>query len=435
MTPSPEDAQDSHGAVPASGTSDRRAFLADGAALGASAILTALVGLLGWLLAARLLTPPEVGRASAFVNGFVFVAGLAELGLGQASLKWLPGAGEHAPRLVTRVYAGVVASALVLGIVWGLITRNDLADQTGLGVAATLGLYVLACLAWSTFHVQDFILTGLGLARWVPVENLSFGFLRIVLLVGLAKAFGALGVILSWVVPTLAAAVVVSAVLALRRGRCAGVPGVVPSRAKVTRLTGSTYASTIGITFMINLVPLVVTARFGPSIGAVFFIVWNGVAAVELAAAGFGSALVVRLRGDSMFLLRAALRQVLPLFVVPLLIAALAAEPLLLLFGKDYADAGTTMLRLVCLGLALRLVSVLVVAIHLTATRTVRLVLINLGTAVAMIATAGLLDTNGSLTFLGLGYVVIQVVVVVVALLDLRGCAQRERAQASAVTA
>ncbi|GGF35309.1 hypothetical protein GCM10011519_05920 [Marmoricola endophyticus] len=398
---------------------DERAFLTDGVSLGFSAVASALVGLLGWLLAARLLDPTEVGRASAFVNAFVFCAGVAELGLGQACLKWLPRAGAHTHRILTRVYVGVIASALVVSVVWGVATRGSLSSQMGLTAHWAVLLFVLASLAWTLLHVQNFVLTGLGAARWVPVEMLTFGVARIVLLVALAHPYGALGVVWSWVVPTALAVLVLLAVLLVRRRRLDGRPGELPTRQAAVRMAGSIYVSTFGMTLMISLVPLVVTATYGPALGAVFFIVWNGVAAIEQAAAGFASALVVRLSGDSVVLLRQALRRVLPLFGVPLLLAAAVSAPLLHVFGGTYPAEGTTLLRLVCLGLLVRVIGSMVVGIHLAADRTVRLVLVNTVPALAMVLAVVTLPVHGSLTLLGVAYVVIQVVVSGAAVLDL----------------
>lgn len=419
MSPTPEGVQNSPIPPHPEAGSSQKAFLADGAALGASAIVTALIGLVGWLLAARILEPAEVGRASAFVNGFIFVAGVAELGVGQACLKWLPAAGSQTRVILVRVYTGVLASAAVVGVMWALVMRNEITDQVGSGTLVAVLLFMVAAITWTLFHVQNIVLTALGAARWVPVEMIPFGLVRVVLLVVLARSYGALGIILSWVLPTLAAVLVVALTLLWRRHRRDGEAGTVPDRRSAVRMAGSIYVSTVGVTLVVSLVPVLVTGRYGPAVGAVFFIVWNGVAAVELAAIGFGSALVIRLSGESMTLLKQSLRQVLPLFAIPLAIAALLAEPLLSLFGGHYADEGTALLRWVCAGLLLRLVGVMVVSIHLSQERTVRLVLVNAAPAVALIVAITLLPVRPDLGALGLTYLIVQVVVTTISVLDL----------------
>ena len=106
-------------------------------------------------------------------------------------------------------------------------------------------------------------------------------------------------------------------------------------------------------------------ARYGAATGAVFSVVWLGLAALDVAGLGFGNALIVRLRGRSWWVFQSAAVRVVPLFAVPLAVAAVLAGPLLGLFGSEYADAGQAMLRLVVLGAIFRVVVVLVCAVAL----------------------------------------------------------------------
>jgi O-antigen/teichoic acid export membrane protein len=398
-------------------------FLADGSALGASALLTALAGLVGWLVAARTLSPSEVGHASAFVNAFLMIAALSELGTGQAMLRWLPRTGSAAPVLVRRVYAVTLATCLVLSVVWALSASGIVGRATDpLGRTGTTVLFVVAGLAWTLFHLQDDVLTGAGAARWVPLENLLFGAVRIVLLLVLAGPLGSLGIVLSWVLPMVLCDLLVNGLLALRSSRLADRPAWLPRRREVLTTTGSTFAALIGLTLLYNLVPLVVVARFGAATGAVFFVVWMGVVALDLAIVGFGNALVVRLHGAPLHLLRHALTRVLAIFAVPLLVAALAASPLLNLFGEVYARDGRTLLRWLVLGVVFRLVVMLVAAIHLGAGRPLGMALLQGVTAVAVIALAALVPRSGAATELaaiGIGFVLVHVVVAVVAVADL----------------
>jgi O-antigen/teichoic acid export membrane protein len=386
-------------------------------------MLTALAGLVGWLVAARTLSPTDVGHASAFVNAFLMVAALAELGTGQAMLRWLPRTGSAAPVLVRRVYGATLATCLVLSLVWALAAAGIVGRATEpLGRTGSTVLFVVAGLAWTLFHLQDDVLTGVGAARWVPVENLVFGAVRIVLLLVLAGPLGSLGIVLSWVLPMVLCDLLVNGFLAVRSGRLAGRPAWLPERREVLATTGSTFAALVGLTLLYNVVPLVVVARFGAAAGAVFFVVWMGVVALDLAIVGFGNALVVRLHGAPLQLLRHALTRVLAIFALPLLVAALAASPLLGLFGDVYARDGAVLLRWVVLGVVFRLVVMLVAAIHLGAGRPLGMAVLQGVTAVAVIALAGLVpltDAGSELATIGIGFVLVHVLVAAVAVADL----------------
>ncbi|RLV48614.1 hypothetical protein D9V37_12765 [Nocardioides mangrovicus] len=387
-------------------------------------MFTALIGLVGWLLAARLLHPAQVGHAAAFVNGFLLVAAIAELGLSQAAMRWLTHAGSLAPRLLRRVYAGALASCLVAAVLWTLVAPVD--RWSGLGPVGGRALFVVAALVWMLFHVQDFVLTGLGAARWVPVENVGFGIVRIGLLVLLADRFGALGLILSWVIGTALCVVAVSAGL-LRNAHRATGPGRLPTRREATLTAGGTWFAMMGTTLLNNLVPVVVVARYGAATGAVFAVVWLGLNALDVASIGFGNAAVVRLRGGSWRMFGQAARRVLPLFAGPLLVAGLLAHPLLQLFGPLYAAEGQTMLRLVVSGALLRAVVVLVAAVHFARDRVGHMAALHWASALSLVALAGVAPTGRGLALLGAGYLVIQVVLAVLAMLDLVGSSSRER--------
>lgn len=402
-----------------------RQFLLDGAALSASALLTASVGLVGWLIAARLQPPEVVGVATAFVNSFMLVAAVAEIGLGPAMLRWLPRAGAKAPTLVLRTYAASLSAAVVLAVLWRLVFEEPVDDATGALWAGSV-LFVVACAAWVVFHLQDEVLTGLGAARWVPVENLVFAAARIGLLLALASSLDAWGILLSWVLPTVAIVLVVNvclAVTARRRAdrRTEAAPGRLPTRREVRALLGPTYPAAIATAVMYNVVPLSVVTRSGAELGAVFFVVWMGLNALDVAGTGIGNALVVRLsttREDGVHLLARAGARVLPVVAGALVVPFLVAEPLLALFGPEYADAGTTVLRWVVVGFLGRMVVLLVAAIHLGAGRGVRMALLQGVNAVAMIAMVWLVPATG-LAVVGAAFAGLQLAIAALAVLDL----------------
>ncbi len=394
----------------------------DGAALGASALLTALAGLVGWLIAARMLPQGEVGAASAFVNSFMLVAALAELGLGPALLRWLPLAGGRTLALLRRVYPIVVGAAAVFGVVWHFFLTSTVPAATaplGLGLA-TFG-FVLAAVGWTLFHLQDEILTGIGLAKIVPVENILFAALRLVLLLLLGPSLGALGVVISWVLPTVLTVLVVSVGLFVRSSRRTALPGTLPTRPEIVRLIVPVYPASIGVTITYNVIPLIVTARFGTAAGAAFFVVWMGLNALDLAANGYGNALVIRLvrvPGLSSQLLRRAASRILP-FALPTLAVAFAFSGVLLgWFGDDYRDAAEGLMRWILVGFVARVGVLLITSVHLGAGRAGRLAFLQLLNAGGLILIVSLVPAS-SLTPIGIAFFCWQVVMVGIAAADL----------------
>jgi O-antigen/teichoic acid export membrane protein len=352
-------------------------LVVDGLALGGSALLSALAGFLSWLVAARTQPQAVVSTASAFVSAFILVASLAELSLGPAFLRWLPQAGHRVGRLIRNVYVCVLGAALVLSAIWLLVpaSRAVLAATYPLSPAFGAALFTVCAMSWVLFHLQDEVLTGLHVAKWVPLENLLAAVSRLLLLVLLAPLLGALGIVLAWAITTVVtvAAISVGVTIAARRRR--SIQGRLPTRSQVIRFSGSMYPANIASSVTAHLVPLIVIARYGPEDGAVFFIVWMGLSALELAGIGLGNAMATRLAGGQhwteRYVARSSARFI--LFALPVLVVGfLAAGLALSIFGPAYQATGTDLLRWVIVGFAVRLFVLLGTAVYIGAGRGMR---------------------------------------------------------------
>ncbi|WP_236794537.1 lipopolysaccharide biosynthesis protein [Amycolatopsis sp. GM8] len=392
-----------------------KGMVADGLALSASAGITAVAGMVGWVLAARLLPAAEVGDTSAFVSGFLLIAGVAELGLGPAILRWLPRSGAKNRRLLARGYLAVLLGGLAGSAVFVLVPAGaDVVHRLPAGVL----LFVPAAVGWTLFQFQDAVLTGLGQARWVPVENGSFSVLRLALLGALAPVVGSLGLVLSWMVPTVLGVVVVT-VLVFRRVRPGAGPGELPDRREVVRLLAPTYPATVCVVVLYNLVPLIILHRFGAEANAVFFVVWTAINALDVAATAFVNPLVVRLSAEpehARSLVRGAGGRLFLVFAPVLLIGGVLAGLLLAIFGRDYTQ-GTDLLRILLAAQLPRLAVVLAVGVHLAAGRGLGVAALHAVTALAAVVLALVMPSQ--LTF-GIGMLVAQGVLAVVVLADLR---------------
>jgi O-antigen/teichoic acid export membrane protein len=390
-------------------------MIADGLALSASAAITAVAGMVGWILAARLLPTAEVGDTSAFVSGFLLIAGIAELGLGPAILRWLPRAGSLRPRLLARSYLAVLLGGLIGSAVFVLVPAGAEVVQK---LPAGAALFIPAGVGWTLFQFQDAVLTGLGRARWVPVENGSFSVARLVLLGVLAPIIGSLGLVLSWMVPTVLGVVVVT-VLVFRRVRPDPVPGALPDRREIVRLLAPTYPATVCLVVLYNLVPLIILHRFGADANAVFFVVWTAINALDVAATAFVNPLVVRMSaepGHARSLVRNLGARLVLVFTPVLLIGGLLAGVLLAIFGPEYTQ-GADLLRILLVSQLPRLVVVLGVAVHLAAGRGIGVAILHAATALFAVLLALFMPTE--LAF-GVGMLIAQGVLAVVVLVDLR---------------
>ena len=221
---------------------------------------------------------------------------------------------------------------------------------------------MLATAGWGVLHLSDFAFVALRRPWWSVARNLLLGVARIVPILVIGAGVTAPVLILTWVGPITASAVLFGAavvVLAARRAR-SGRPTDLPGRREVLAFLGPTWVGSLGQTALYAQVPLVVTFRFGPETGGGFFIVWQAITVIDIVATYFVSSLagsVAREPLRARALSRTALRRLLALFLPALAVGALLATPLLAIFGPDYTDQAGA-LRILLAAAAIRLVTI-----------------------------------------------------------------------------
>lgn len=411
-----------------SSTSPDNGSLGDGLALSLSQAINTVAGFGTWLIAAQIMSQAEFGLASAWVSAFILIAGIAQLNLGVGLLRWLPGAGRRAPRLVWSALLLIMPLSGVCGLVYVLAVPEFARTAAGdAPLSVGIVLFVLAAAGWGVFVVHDFVLVAIGKPWWTVWRNASFSLVRLGLLVGLGvgAGLGAQSVVLSWVAPIvlwIVAGSVALAVLVRRFARRSPVGGL-PSAREAGRFLGPTAVAQVGVGLLYNQVPILVTLRFGPEVGAAFYIAWQAVTVVDITAMFFMNSLsvhVAREPGRAVELAAAARRRLFLVFLPVLAAGALLARPVLSIFGPGYADA-TPILQIVLGGLALRLVVAHELGVrqacgHAMAYARLQLASTLLVLAVVALVPAGPGPTGQVLMPVAVGYVLVQLVSAVGAL-------------------
>ena len=387
------------GRAPSDGT------LGDGLAMSLAAGGAALVGMLGWIVAARVLTPEELGSATAFVSGFLLIAGITELNLGVGLLRWLPRAGSAARRLLvvgllTISGLGAVVAVLYLLLPGSSVIVDAVTGGPGGNRLGGAAIFVLAAVCYALFQQQDFVLVGLRRPWWAPARTVVFAVGRLGMLFAAGASLTTGLVVASWVVPTAACVVLVTAQAAwLTRRRARTAPaGVLPSRREALGFLGPTYLGQVATSVLLNQVPLLVVFRFGTADGAAFFLLWQAVTVVDVVATYFATSLaagVAREPHRAAELSRTTLRRLL-VIVLPLLgIGALVAGPVLSLFGPVYA-AQAPVLQILIGGLALRMLIVHRLGEHQAFGRSVRFARLALTATALVVAVVALVPTDAA---------------------------------------
>jgi O-antigen/teichoic acid export membrane protein len=328
----------------------------DGYALAANSAFTAVTGLVYWVVAAHQYSPRDVGVNAALISSMMFLSGIAGLNLANVVVRFLPEAGRRTARLTAIAYAAAAATALAVGLVFVLgvgewaPALDFLRDDLLLG-----GWFLVSTLGWCLFAIQDSVLTALGRAVWVPLENAVFALLKLGLLVVLAALMPVYGIFVSWTAAMLVSVVAVNAVIFMwlmpRRQPNAEALTTLRTRA-FRRYFAADYMCSVAWMSGTNLMPLVVTAVAGPAANAGYALAWAVSLPLYAFAASIGMSLVLHgSREDASLpdLERKAALQGARVLLPSVLVAVVLAPEILTLFGNGYSAAATTVLRLLAL--------------------------------------------------------------------------------------
>lgn len=361
-------------------------------ALVLNTVATSGLGVLYWVVAAHTYTTDAVGLNASAISAMIFLSGLAQLNLTSFLVRFVPAAGAWTARLVGYSYLTSILVSLVVVSVF-LLGLGIWTPALGFLRASPLlaGWFVLATVTWSIFTLQDSVLTGLGQAVWVPVENTLFGAVKLILLLLLATVFPSTGIFASWTIPVVLSLLPVNLLLfgrLLPRHHQTVTAATVPRDLRnILGFVGGDYIGALLLLASTTLMPVLVTHLAGASANAYFFQSWIIANSLQLMTINLATSLTVEVARDQTKLTlytRRIARQVLRLLVPAVAIIVLGAPYILRVFGQNYAAAGTGLLRLLALATLPGSVVVLTVAVARVRRRMREVVLIQ-GASAALI--------------------------------------------------
>ena len=327
-------------------------LLRNGYALMANTVVTGVLGLAYWLLAARHYSEANVGRASAAYSAMNLLAGITALSLIGAMARFIPQSGRGTGKLIRLGYGISVLSAIIGSAVFLLVAGRPGSSYSEL-TGVPIGIIFTGCvIIWSLFTLQDGALVGMRNASWVTLENAVFGVAKIAMLLPLAAVIPHTGLYVSWMVPAALAVpavnwLIFSKLLPRHKGIKGSAPP--PTRSQVGRFLAGDVSGALMLLASINLVPVLVAMFVAPGLNAYFYMAWTIGITLDLLAANMALSLTVEGAFDPVALARhakAALRRLMMLLVPAAIGIALLAPVILGLFGPGYAKYGAPILTL-----------------------------------------------------------------------------------------
>lgn len=332
---------------------------------------TSVLGMAFWVLAARRYSPGIVGASSAVISVMLLLANLAELNLTSAMVRFLPTAGPRRKAFIVRSYTlvaclGVLCGAGALPLLRHLtVVRRLLA----LGPGGTLW-FALAVGVWCLFALQDAVAIALRGSRWVAAENSAYGVMKLVTLVALATTAPKLGIFASWTIPMMltipAMNLIIFGSLLPAQQRVGGLTETLSRRHLREFITFEYFTGLVGVAAS-TFIQLLVLARLGEVDNAYFYVVWVTTSAFDLALLNVGSSLVAEAarQPDRLAPLTRALSRHLVTLLAPIVAILIVGAPYFLrILGAAYSSHSTTLLRLLALAVAPRIIITLWMSVN-----------------------------------------------------------------------
>lgn len=324
---------------------------ANGAALVANAGLSAALGFVFWMVAARRFNADALGVGAAVVSAATLAALLGKAGFDAVVIRYAPSSDAGGVRriLLRAVAAAVGLTALVALAILGLSVKGVPALDALRHPAYAAG-FVLLAVGTSAAWILDAFFISEQRADGVLLRNVAFNLVKIGVPLAIALEWAGRAVPLAWGLGLVASLVVALALLPRQLARHRA-DGAAPARGAIGYAMRN-YALNLS-EFLPGLVlPILVLQSLGAEENARFFLAWTLATVAFLASKAIAQSAFAALvrNGDA----RAAVGKGIALSLLVLGPAALAlyvGAPLFLgLFGDHYASAAS-LLRLLALSI------------------------------------------------------------------------------------
>jgi O-antigen/teichoic acid export membrane protein len=313
--------------------------------------IPSLTGFIFWVLAARLYSTENIGIASAAIAVNGLLVAISTLGLSNAIIRFLPGAGDRAEGMINSAFtvAGLVsilaAFIFIAGLkLWapGLLSiRNSPVFFIMFVLLVPLNLFDTLCgVIYVAQRRSDLIL----------LQDSIASLLRFLPLFLLATLFAYFGIFVSWGLALLIATIIGIFILLPKM-----LNGRRPKPAINRKIFGEMIqfsASNYGVSLLSmassSILPLIVLNRLGAAQNAYFFVSWTISSTIATVPSAITTALFAEGSNNEKSLDNDVKRSLLFIFVllVPLVIMVLFfGKWILLIFGAKYSQNALALLK------------------------------------------------------------------------------------------
>jgi len=322
----------------------------------ANTVLTGLIGVLFWAVAARLMSQTALGAGATVISLITLLSNIGQVNLSYSLPVLLPMAGRRRRQLLRRGLLLAIGVTLMVCVGYFLLFASNLPLQL---TAPLIGFLIFCALLWTIFVVEDGALIGLRMAWLVPVSNAVFGLAKLGVLLLLFEGLRvperidpSVLMVTAWFVPLLAIIPVVVAAALRQASRQEGVDlERLPDLREFLAwdyVGGVAYQLALSMSFFVGV-------TVGPEAAAAFVAAWTVAQVADLATNNLTAPMGVAVAeshdaGKTEAEVEIAQRLIV---LVPFGVAAaiVLAPYLILIFGPDYVTEAVPILRMLMVAL------------------------------------------------------------------------------------
>ena len=338
--------------------------------IASSAVSTAL-GVIFWIIVARLYTRAEVGLSTALIAATSLVALFSGLGLSFGLIRFLPGAGEGSTRMINSclTLGGLTSVAASVIFIAGLHFWSPallfLYEQP-----MYVAVFVAFTLIWALYSLLGNVFVALRTAKFAFLMQTIAAVAKIFMVIVFATLPGFFGIYGSMGL-AITVGIVIGVLWFLPRLQSGYFPIPSMCRQVVNKLVPyslGNYSTALLWSAPNFLLPLLVVNILGPESNAYFYASWIITSAIFVVPSAVSTSLFVESSHEEHLLLVTAKKalKVDFLILVPVIGMVFAlGNKLLLLFGEAYSQNATTLLWI----LVLSAIPVSINSVYLTVQR------------------------------------------------------------------
>jgi O-antigen/teichoic acid export membrane protein len=322
--------------------------------MGASAF-NALIGFIFWMVAARFYSDEAVGLASAIISAMVLAVLFSRLGLEIGLVRFLKNHSEDPKAIINTVFTVGLLSAVAAALIF--MAGLDIWSPALLFIREN-PLYLLAfvffCSMSSLNGFSDNTFVASRRSGFVVASGLIFGISKVILAIVLASFLTSFGIFTSWGLG-LTASLIISIFVFLPMVR-PGYRFAISIKKKILKdILGYSFANYFSVLLWSApalIFPLMVINMLGAEANAYFYIGWALSNVIVIIPTSVTTSLFAEGSFNESQLKTHILRTLKMIFLllIPAVLAVLLlADKLLLLFGTQYSDNSTELVRIMAL--------------------------------------------------------------------------------------